>query len=56
MSVGSDLSCAESLSRAHRRAFNEGYRSLALFMILIVFLAPFAAFYFTPYIWLKLVG
>ncbi len=75
MPVHSDLSFSESLSGDHRRAFYEGHRSLALFMILVVFLSPFAglyvanffgavlgvifsvaAFYFTPYIWLKISG
>lgn len=74
MPLRSDLSFIESLSSDHRRAFYEGHRSLALWMILIVFLAPFAglyvasllgaavgvllsfaAFYFTPYLWIKLV-
>ncbi|MEQ1793841.1 MAG: hypothetical protein ABL970_06585 [Nitrospira sp.] len=75
MPVRSDLSFADSLSSDHRRSFYEGHRSLALLMILIVFLSPFAglyvaslpgavvglllsfaAFYCTPYLWLKLAG
>jgi len=75
MPAHSDLSFSESLSSDHRRAFYEGHRSIAMFMILVVFLSPFAglyvanlfgsvlgvilsvaAFYFTPYIWLKIAG
>ena len=36
---------AASFSVESRRAFYEGHRSLALFMILIVFVAPFAGLY-----------
>ena len=36
---------AASFSAEARRAFYEGHRSLALFMILIVFVAPFAGLY-----------
>ena len=75
MTVDSDVSFAESLSSDHRRVFYERHRSLALYMILIVFLSPFAglyvanlfgaalgvllsfaAFYLTPYLWLKILG
>lgn len=75
MPVRSDLSFADSLSGDHRRRFYEGHRSIALLMILIVFLSPFAglyvtglfgavlgvllsvaAYYLTPYLWLKLNG
>lgn len=75
MPVHSNLSFSESLSGDHRRAFYEAHRSFALFMILVVFLSPFAglyvanlvgavlgiilsaaAFYFTPYVWLKISG
>jgi len=75
MPVRSDLSFADSLSSDHRRRFYEGRRSIALLMILIVFLSPFAglyvtglfgavlgvllsiaAYYVTPYVWLKLGG
>ena len=71
----SDPSFTESFSSEHRRRFYEGHRSLALLMILIVFLSPFAglyvaslfgavigvllsfaAYYLTPYLWIKLVG
>ncbi|SLM49432.1 conserved protein of unknown function [Nitrospira japonica] len=75
MPVRPDPSFSESLSGDHRRVFYEGHRSIALFMILVVFLSPFAglyvanlfgtvlgvilsvaAFYFTPYVWLKIAG
>jgi thiamine transporter ThiT len=36
---------AALFSAEARRAFYEGHRSLALFMILIVFVAPFAGLY-----------
>ena len=36
---------AASFSAEARRTFYEGHRSLALFMILIVFVAPFAGLY-----------
>lgn len=35
----------ESFNADHRRRFYEGHRSLALLMILIVFLSPFAGLY-----------
>ena len=35
----------ESFNSDHRRRFYEGHRSLALLMILIVFLSPFAGLY-----------
>jgi len=75
MPVRYDLSFADSLSGDHRRRFYEGHQSIALLMILIVFLSPFAglyvtglfgavlgvllsvaAYYLTPYLWLKLNG
>ena len=34
-----------SFSAESRRAFYEGHRSLALFMLLVVFTAPFAGLY-----------
>lgn len=37
----------ESLSRDHRRRFYEDRRSLAIAMILLVLLAPFAGLYVT---------
>lgn len=36
---------SSTLSAEGRRAFYEGHRSLALFMILVVFAAPFAGLY-----------
>jgi hypothetical protein len=36
---------AASFSAEARRTFYEGHRSLALYMILIVFMAPFAGLY-----------
>jgi len=75
MPISSGLSLMDSFNSEHRRRFYEGHRSLALLMILIVFLSPFAglyvaslfgavigvllsfaAYYLTPYLWLKLVG
>lgn len=75
MPLRSDPPFADSLSSDHRRSFYEGHRSLALLMILIVFLSPFAglyvanlpgavlglllsfaAFYLTPYLWLRILG
>ncbi|WHZ29119.1 MAG: hypothetical protein OJF51_003920 [Nitrospira sp.] len=38
-------SSAASFSAETRRTFYEGHRSLALFMLLIVFAAPFAGLY-----------
>ena len=35
----------DSFNSEHRRRFYEGHRSLALLMILIVFLSPFAGLY-----------
>ena len=43
----SGLSFAESLTGHHRRTFYERHRSLAVLMILILFLAPFAGIYVT---------
>lgn len=75
MPDSSDLSFTATFSSDCRRRFYEGHRSIALLMILIVFLSPFAglyvanlfgaliglllsfaAFYFTPYIWLRILG
>ena len=47
MPVRYDLSFADSLSGDHRRRFYEAHRSIALLMILIVFLSPFAGLYVT---------
>ncbi len=47
MSNRSDFSFFESLTSDHRRRFYECHRRLALFMILIVLLAPFAGLYVT---------
>jgi len=41
------LSFAEALNGEHRRRFYERHRSLALMMILILLLAPFAGLYVT---------
>ena len=41
----SGLSLIDSFNSEHRRRFYEGHRSLALLMILIVFLSPFAGLY-----------
>lgn len=38
-------SSASSFSAETRRKFYEGHRSMALFMLLIVFMAPFAGLY-----------
>jgi uncharacterized iron-regulated membrane protein len=38
-------SSASSFSTEARRKFYEGHRSMALFMLLIVFMAPFAGLY-----------
>lgn len=42
---GPSCSFSESFNADFRRRFYEGHRSLALFMILIVFLSPFAGLY-----------
>jgi hypothetical protein len=41
----SGFSFMDSFNSEHRRRFYEGHRSLALLMILIVFLSPFAGLY-----------
>ena len=41
------FSFSESLTTDHRRMFYERHRSLAVLMILILFLAPFAGLYVT---------
>lgn len=75
MSGRSDHSFTDSFNSDDRRRFYEGHRSLALLMILFVFLSPFAglyvanlpgsviglllsfaAYYLTPYLWLKIGG
>jgi len=43
----SDFSVFESLTSDHRRRFYEQHRPLALLMILILLLAPFAGLYVT---------
>jgi fatty-acid desaturase len=43
----SDFSFFESLTSDHRRRFYERHRSLALLLILILVLAPFAGLYVT---------
>jgi hypothetical protein len=45
MSIRSDLFFTESFNSEYRRRFYEGHRSLALLMVLIVFLSPFAGLY-----------
>ncbi len=45
MSDRTDSTHDGALSAEARRAFYEGHRSMALFMILIVFSAPFAGLY-----------
>lgn len=45
MSIHSDISFIEYFNSERRRRFYEGHRSLALLMILIVFLSPFAGLY-----------
>lgn len=47
MPIRSDRSFAESLTSDRRRQFYEGHRSIALLMILVVFLSPFAGLYVT---------
>ena len=42
MTLPSDLSFADSLKSDQRKAFYEGHKDLALIMILVVFLLPFA--------------
>lgn len=43
----SDVSLSDSLNSNYRRKFYEAHRSLALFMIVIVFFSPFAGLYVT---------
>lgn len=69
----SDLSFVDSLTSEQRQIFYERHRFLAILMILVVLLFPFAglyvtglfgavlglllslaAFYLTPYVWLKI--
>ena len=45
MTGSSDPSFIESFNSERRRRFYEGHRSLALWMILVVFLSPFAGLY-----------
>jgi len=45
MPAVSECSLTESFNADFRRRFYEGHRSLALLMILIVFLSPFAGLY-----------
>jgi hypothetical protein len=45
MPDSSDLSFTDTFNSDYRRRFYEGHRSLALLMILIVFLSPFAGLY-----------
>ena len=47
MASGSDLSFTDSLQSDFRRIFYEGHRSIAMVMVLIVFLSPFAGLYVT---------
>lgn len=47
MTDHSHLSFAEAFNGEHRRRFYEQHRSLALMMILILLLAPFAGLYVT---------
>ncbi|MEC4890476.1 MAG: hypothetical protein RI101_10490 [Nitrospira sp.] len=47
MPIRSDRSFAESLTSDRRRQFYEDHRSIAVLMILIVFLSPFAGLYVT---------
>jgi len=47
MPPGSDLSFTDSLKSDLRRHFYESHRSIAIVMILIVFLLPFAGLYVT---------
>lgn len=45
MPSSSGLSLMNSFNSEYRRRFYEGHRSLALLLILIVFLSPFAGLY-----------
>ncbi|MEK7762174.1 MAG: hypothetical protein AAB433_11375 [Nitrospirota bacterium] len=45
MTGRSDISFTEFFNSERRRRFYEGHRSLAILMILIVFLSPFAGLY-----------
>ena len=47
MPCPSDLSFTDSLTSDERRNFYERHRSIAIVMILIVFLLPFAGLYVT---------
>jgi thiamine transporter ThiT len=47
MPVRSDLSFTDSFTGNQRRKFYEGHRSIAMLMIAIVFLSPFAGLYVT---------
>jgi hypothetical protein len=47
MASSSDLSFTDSLQSDFRRTFYEGHRSIAMVMVLIVFLSPFAGLYVT---------
>ncbi len=47
MSLHSELSFTDSLTSDQRRNFYERHRSIAIVMILIVFLFPFARLYVT---------
>ena len=47
MAFGSDLSFTDSLQSDFRRTFYESHRSIAIVMVLIVFLSPFAGLYVT---------
>lgn len=47
MSLRPKLSFAESLTSEQRQIFYEGHRSLAILMILVVLLFPFAGLYVT---------
>lgn len=47
MALRSELSFTDSLTGDRRRRFYEGHRFIAILMILIVFLAPFAGLYVT---------
>lgn len=47
MALRSELSFADSLKSEQRRAFYERHHTIAIAMILIVFLLPFAGLYVT---------
>ena len=47
MASGSDLSFTDSLQSDFRRTLYEDHRSIAMVMVLIVFLSPFAGLYVT---------